>query len=252
MRLQNKVAIITGGGSGIGKATATLFAKEGAKLVLNGLTESKLTDTIKAIGAKDATHLAGDVSKAQVAQALVQKAVSTFGGVDILVNGVGVFKPMKTADTSEEDFHYHVDNILKSTWLMSKYAIPEMIKRGGGAIVNVGSMWALKAVAATPSAVYSAAKAGVHMLTKNMAIEYAADNIRANAVAPAVVKTPIYYKLFPAEQVPKVWADLTPLHPLGRVGEPEDVAELILYLASPEASWMTGQIIAIDGGVMAG
>src|SRR5262249_32512981 len=151
-----------------------------------------------------------------------------------------------------DEINAYLDIILKGTIFASQAAIPAMQERGGGAIVNVGSMWAGQAIGLTPSSAYSAAKAGVHALTRNLAIEYAKDHIRVNAVAPAVVETPVYDTFLAREQVAEVLASFNAFHPLGRNGQPRDIASAILFLASDEAAWVTGAVLAVDGGVAAG
>ena len=142
--------------------------------------------------------------------------------------------------------------MLKGTFFGSQAAIPEMRKRGRGVIVNIGSMWAIQAIEATPSSAYSAAKAGIHALTRNLAIKFAKDNIRVNAVAPAIVETPVYETFMSPEEVRSVLPTFNTFHPLGRNGQPQDVVEAILYLASDRASWFTGVVLPVDGGVTAG
>ena len=153
---------------------------------------------------------------------------------------------------SEDDVDSYLNVILKGTFFAAQAAIPAMQRRGGGAIVNVGSMWALQAINATPSSAYSAAKAGVHALTHNLALEFAADNIRVNTVAPAVVETPVYTTFLTQEQADDLLPSFNAFHPLGRNGQPDDVASAILYLAGDAAGWVTGVVLPVDGGVTAG
>ncbi len=254
MSYQGKVAVITGGGTGIGKDTARLLLEKGASVVINGRRAEVLEATAKELdpaGTRVAT-VAGSIADRKVAKALVSEAVERFGGLDILVNNAGVFEPTPFLDHGEEDFQRYVDIILKGTFLASQAAVPALRTRGGGAIVNVGSMWAEHAVGATPSSAYSAAKAGVHALTRNLAIELAGDGIRVNAVAPAVVETPVYGTFLSPEELPGVLEGFHAFHPLGRNGKPSDVSRAILYLASNDADWITGTILPVDGGVLAG
>jgi NAD(P)-dependent dehydrogenase (short-subunit alcohol dehydrogenase family) len=152
----------------------------------------------------------------------------------------------------EEDYDWFLDTILKGKFFIAQAAARAMNKRGGGTIVHTGSMWALQAIGATPSSAYSAANAGVHSLVHNLALELAADKIRINAVAPAVVETPIYSTFLSKEEVPKVLPTFNAFHPLGRIGQPGDVAEAILFFASDQSAWITGTVLPVDGGVMAG
>lgn len=254
MNFHDKVVLITGGGTGIGKAAAKGFLAGGAKVVLNGRREDVLTRTASELdpSGERVAIVAGDIGSVKTSKQLVATAVKRFGGVDILVNNAGIFKPTPFLDHTEEDFNAYTDIMLRGTFFASQATIPEMQKRGGGVIVNTGSMWAIQAIGATPSSAYSAAKAGVHALTRNLAIEFAKDNIRVNAVAPAIVETPVYETFMSPEQVRQVLPTFNNFHPLGRYGQPQDVVEAILYLASDKASWVTGAILPIDGGVTAG
>ena len=182
---------------------------------------------------------------------LVDAAVSRFGTLDILVNNAGVFNPKPFLELTEADYDWYLDTILKGKFFTAQAAAKAMKDRGG-AIVQTGSMWATQAIGATPSAAYSAANAAVHAMVRNLAIELAPYNIRINAVAPAVVETPIYNTFMSAEQVSKVLPTFDAFHPLGRNGQPKDVAEAILFLASEQASWITGAVLPVDGGVTAG
>ena len=253
-RFANKVAVITGGGSGIGQAAARQLVAEGARVVINGRTESKLQAAAQSIdpsGQSIATY-AGDIGQVAVAQGLISFAIEKFGGVDILLNNAGVFAPKPFLEHTEEDYDKFVDIILKGKFFTAQAAAKAMKQRGGGVIVQTGSMWALQALSATPSSAYSVANAGVHQLVKNLAIELSADNIRINAVAPAVVETPVYGTFLTPEQVAETLPSFNDFHPLGRNGQPEDVVNALLFLASEEAAWITGTVLPVDGGVMAG
>lgn len=254
MDFGNKTIVITGGATGIGRETARAFLKRGANVVLNGRREIKLQEAITELDTtcKHVAYLAGDIGKPETARQLIHTAVQRFGGVDILINNAGIFKPTPFLDHTEEDYNDYVNIILGGTFHASQAAIPEMQKRGGGAIVNTGSMWASQAIGATPSSAYSAAKAGVHALTRNLAIEFAADHIRVNAVAPAVVETPVYNTFMNDDEVNEVLPTFNSFHPLGRNGQPRDVTSAILFLASSRADWITGVVLPVDGGVTAG
>lgn len=254
MDFKGKVVLITGGGTGMGKKTAQLFLEQGAQLVINGRREDVLEKTARELdpSGQRVVVVAGSIGLKATAEAMVKAAVTRFGGVDVLVNNAGIFKPIPFLDHSEADVTAFLDTILKGTFFASQAAVPEMRKRGGGVIVNIGSMWAMQAIAATPSSAYSAAKASVHALTHNLALELAKDNIRVNTIAPAVVETPVYDTFLTPEQVKEVLPSFNSFHPLGRNGQPQDVAEAVLFLASHRANWITGTVLPVDGGVMAG
>ena len=254
MQFDGKVVLVTGGGTGIGKAVAARFYAAGAMVVLAGRRADVLADTAREIdpsGTRVAT-VPGNIADLATARQLVSTAIERFGGVDILINNAGIFKPTPFLDHTEDDFNQYVDVILKGTFFASQAAIPAMKQRGGGVIINVGSMWALQAINATPSSAYSAAKAGVHALTHNLALEFASDNIRVNTVAPAVVETPVYTTFLSQEQADALLPTFNAFHPLGRNGQPDDVASAILYLADDSAGWVTGVVLPVDGGVTAG
>lgn len=254
MEFANKTAIITGAGSGIGLEVAKRLHDAGANIVMNGRNGEKLqaaantisdrSDRIKMVGA--------DIARPETGQNLVTVAEDSFGGVDILINNAGIFEPKPFLELDEDDYDRFVDIILKGKFFAAQAAAKSMIKRGGGAIVQTGSMWALQAIGATPSAAYSAANAGVHQMVKNLALELAPHKIRINAVAPAVVETPVYNTFMSDEQVKEVLPGFNSFHPLGRNGQPADIAEAILFFASEQASWITGTVLPVDGGVMAG
>lgn len=253
MRFTDKVAVVTGGGSGIGKEVAKRFVAEGGSVLINGRDEAKLAGAAAEVdpsGRHVAIH-AGDIADPRTGRDLADAAVGRFGQLDVLFNNAGVFRPKPFLELDEQDFDWFLDTILKGKFFAAQAAARAMVGRGG-AIVQTGSMWALQAVGATPSAAYSAANAGVHALVRNLAIELAPHGIRINAVAPGVVETPVYGTFLSEEQVREVLPGFNAFHPLGRNGQPADVAEAILFLASEQASWITGTVLPVDGGVMAG
>jgi NAD(P)-dependent dehydrogenase (short-subunit alcohol dehydrogenase family) len=250
---KGKVVVITGGGGGIGKAAAARFLDEGASVVLSSRRREVLEAAMRELDADDRIALVpGDVSSPAAAAELIETAVDRFGGVDILVNSTGIFRVTPFLDQTEEQFEEALDSILRPTFYTSQAAARRMVERGRGAIVSVGSMWALDAIATTPTSAYSAAQAGRHALTKNLAIELAPANIRVNTVALAFVETPAYERFMTAEQAQSVLESVNAFHPLGRHGYPADVVEAILFLAGNRAGWITGTTLPIDGGVLAG
>ena len=254
MEFHGKVALITGGGGGIGKATASRFLEEGGSVVLNS-RRSEVLDAAQGELDPDGRRVAlaaGDASSPATAEQLVETAISRFGGVDVLVNSTGIFRPTPFLEQTEEQVEEALDSILRPTFYVAQAAARAMVKRGAGAIVNVGSMWAEDAITATPTSAYSAAQAGRHALTKNLAIELAPHGIRVNTVALAFVETPAYVRFMTPVQARGVLDSVNGFHPLGRHGYPEDVVEAILFLASARAGWITGTTLPIDGGVLAG
>jgi NAD(P)-dependent dehydrogenase (short-subunit alcohol dehydrogenase family) len=250
----DKVVLITGGGGGIGRAAARRFLDQGASLVLSGTRLDKLADAQAELDPSGERTLlvAGQIATREQAQDLVAKAVERFGGVDVLVNSTGIFRPAPFEEQTEEHFEEALGSILRPTFWVSQAVVPAMRERGGGAIVNVGSMWALDAIATTPTSAYSVAQAGRHVLTKNLAIELAGDGIRVNTVALAFVETPSYERFLSAEEAQAVLDSVDGFHPLGRRGQPDDVTEAIVFLAGDGARWITGTTLPIDGGVLAG
>src|SRR5262245_55446184 len=237
-----KTIVITGGGGGIGKAAAARFLDEGASVVLSSRRRSVLDAALRELDptGERIALVAGDVSSQAAAERLVDEAVERFGGVDVLVNSTGIFRPGPFLEQTEEHMDEALDSILRPTFWASQAAARAMVERGGGAIVHVGSMWAVDAIAATPTSAYSAAQAGRHALTKNLAIELAPHGIRVNAVALAFVETPAYERFLSPEEARGVLDSVNTFHPLGRHGVPADVVEAILFYAGARAGWITG------------
>jgi NAD(P)-dependent dehydrogenase (short-subunit alcohol dehydrogenase family) len=250
MSLRDKVVLITGGGSGIGADAARAFVDAGSRVVLNGRREGALRRTAEAIdpGGDRVTVVAGDIAETETSRRIVEAAVRKFGGVDVLFNNAGIFRPQPFLEVTPAELDGYL-RLLGGYYFAAQAAIREMRKRGGGAVINTGSMWALHAIAATPCSASSAAKGGVHALTKSLAIEFAPDRIRVNAIAPAVVETPLFDPLLSPEQL----AAFNAFHPLGRNGRPADVTQAVLFLADAERSgWITGVVLPVDGGVTTG
>jgi NAD(P)-dependent dehydrogenase (short-subunit alcohol dehydrogenase family) len=251
---EGQVVLITGGGGGIGRAAARAFLDRGASVVLSG-TRREVVERAQAEldPSGERTHVvAGRVTGREQAHALVEEAVARFGGVDVLVNSTGIFRPVPFLEQTEEHFEEALGSILRPTFWVAQAAAQAMRERGGGAIVNVGSMWAIDAIATTPTSAYSAAQAGRHALTKNLAIELAPEGIRVNTVALAFVETPAYERFMTPEEARDVLDSVDGFHPLGRRGQPTDVADAIVFLAGEGAGWITGTTLPIDGGVLAG
>jgi NAD(P)-dependent dehydrogenase (short-subunit alcohol dehydrogenase family) len=253
-QFDDKVVLITGGGGGIGKESARRFLDAGARVVLSGTRQSVL-DAAQAeldpAGGRTLT-VAGSIVGRTDAQDLVARATERFGGVDVLVNSTGIFRPVPFLDQTEEHLEEALGSIMRPTYWAAQAVVPSMRERGGGAIVNVGSMWAVDAIATTPTSAYSMAQAARHMLTKNLALELAPDNIRVNTVALAFVETPAYERFMSPEEAREVLDAVDGFHPLGRRGQPGDVAGAIVFLASDQAGWISGTVLPVDGGVLAG
>ena len=251
MRLKNKVAIITGASFGIGRCTAFVFAKEGAKLVLASRRKEpgeKVAKQIRTEGG-EATYISTDVSKTEDVKRMIKLTMGKYGKLDILFNNAGIApKPVNVVDLTEEEFDRIIDVNLKGVFLCCKYAIPHMTKNGGGSVINYSSISAF--VGQRLQGAYNAAKSGVELLTKCMALDFATYNIRVNTVCPGHVRTEMSHKQL-ASFTQEDWEEVKRLHPLGRIGEPEDVAPAVVYLASDESSWVTGTSIMVDGGYTA-
>ena len=254
MKLENKVAVVTGAGSGIGRATALLFAREGARVVVAEVRAEDGQETVGLIGDAGgvASFVQTDVSRAAEVAAMVQHAVQTFGGLNILHNNAGIFPRGVAADEMTEEYWNRVLSVnLTGVWLGCKYAIPALIAAGGGAIVNTASLAGLRGRAY--NAAYVASKAGVIGLTRSLAIELSPHRIRVNCICPGGTDTPMTRPPNrTAEQLAASRPAIVAHLPLQRMAEPEEMAAAVLYLASDDASYVNGHALVVDGGEYAG
>jgi meso-butanediol dehydrogenase / (S,S)-butanediol dehydrogenase / diacetyl reductase len=239
-RLQGRSAIVTGGGSGIGRAISQRFAAEGAAVLAVDLVGTRAEEVAAEIGGR---ALEANVTLAEDVARMVEEA----GPVDVLVNNAGGGMADDLLEISEEEWQADVDLNLKSTFLCSKAVLPGMIERGSGVIVNITSVNGLAFFANEP---YSAAKAGVISLTRSMAVRYGRHGIRTVAIAPGTIRSPLWQERVDKE--PAIFERLVRWYPLGRVGDPEDVANAAAFLASDDAAWITGEVLRVDGGLLAG
>ena len=253
---QDKAVIITGGALGIGRASAIAFAKAGAGVVIADINADAGAQTVAAIAAEGGrAHLvAGDVAYASECERVVRETVERFGGVDVLFNNVGI-QPLDSyqtvENTTEEMWDRILDVNLKSYFLMSKYAVPAIRRRGGGAIINTASVQGLQSQRRVPA--YAASKGGVLSLTRQMALDYASENIRVLAVCPGTIDTEMV-RASAAQEPDGLEAALQrygKTHPIGRIGTGQDIANVVMFLASEAASFMTGEYVCVDGGYMA-
>jgi NAD(P)-dependent dehydrogenase (short-subunit alcohol dehydrogenase family) len=249
--LRGKVALVTGGTSGIGRDTAILFAKAGAKVVVAGRREAEGKETVEQIRAAggDGLFVKADVAKASDVEMLVQKTVDKFGRLDVAFNNAGIEGTwVPITEQSEEDWDRTMDINVKGVWLCLKYEIRQMLRQGsGGAIVNMASVAGLMGLAG--AATYCASKHSVIGLTKSAALETARNAIRVNVVCPAVIETPMADRAYSEPGINKF---VKGLHPVGRFGRPEEISEAVLWMCSDRASFMTGQSLVLDGGLLAG
>jgi NAD(P)-dependent dehydrogenase (short-subunit alcohol dehydrogenase family) len=248
MRLANKVALITGGGSGIGKASCLLFAREGAKVVVVDLKRDTAEATAREIGA-NARAFAADVSKSKDAEAMIAFAEKSFGRLDVVFNNAGIFhaKDESVTNTPEDIWDQVIDINLKGVFLGCQYAIPALLRSGGGSIINTASFVAVLG-AAVPQIAYTASKGGVLAMTREIAVEFARQKIRVNALCPGPVETPLLAELLadPARRQRRL------VHiPMGRFARAEEIANAALFLASDESSYVTGATFLVDGGITA-
>jgi NAD(P)-dependent dehydrogenase (short-subunit alcohol dehydrogenase family) len=253
MRLEGKVALITGGTSGIGSATAIRFASEGAAVAITGRNSERGEQVVSEIVANhgEALFIRSDVRSSEDCRRAVEQTLERFGKIDVLFNNAGVFHPRSIPDCTEEEWDETIDSSLKGAFLMSKYTLPSMIERGSGSIIHTSSGWGI--LGGEKAAAYCAAKGGLIVMAKAMAIDHGPDGIRVNCICPGDVMTPML-----ADDAAKrgmSWDDYAvgaADRPLGRIGAAEDIANAALYLASDEASFVTGEALVVDGGGVAG
>jgi NAD(P)-dependent dehydrogenase (short-subunit alcohol dehydrogenase family) len=253
MKMDGKVALITGGTSGIGRATAALFAKEGAAVALTGRNQERGEEVALGINQAggNALFIRADVRVADDCRRAVELTLERFGRIDVLFNNAGVFHPKTVPECTEEEWDETIDSSLKGAFLMSKYALPSMIERGSGSIIHNSSGWGI--LGGDRAAAYCAAKGGLVVMAKAMAIDHGPDGIRVNCVCPGDVDTPMLTD--DARKRGMAWEDYqagAADRPLGRVGTPEEIARAVLFLASDDASFITGEALVVDGGGVAG
>jgi len=248
-RLKGKIGIVTGAGSGIGRACAIALANEGARVALCGRRKDRIEEVGREIGDR-AFAVAADVSRTSELHHLLDQTVSRFGGLNFLVNNAGILTVGNAEQITEEQWDHLFNVNVRSVWLLSRGALPHMRKAGGGSIINIAST--LGVVGARNRAAYCSSKGAVILLTKSMAVDHGHENIRVNAICPSFVETELTAALLAQVADPaSVRRERTASHPIGRLGRPEDVAGLAVYLASDESSWTTGAALPVDGGYLA-
>jgi len=252
MRLARKVALITGGTSGIGRATSLLFSREGAKIAVSGRNRDRGLDVVKEITAAggEAVFISTDVRFPDECRRTVKETVDAFGRIDILFNNAGVWFPNTVPDCTEEEWDLTLDVNLKGAFLMSKYTIPIMVAQGSGIIIHNGSGWGL--VGGAEAAAYCASKGAIVLLTRAMAIDHAREGIRVNCICPGDVETPMLVDDARNRNIPwETYRDEASMRPMGRIGTPNEIARATLFLASDDSSFMTGASLVVDGGGVA-
>ena len=252
MQQQDTKALIVGGSTGMGRATAERLLRRGIGVHIVARDEGRLAaarEELSKLGPVETTSV--DLYDDDAVDRFVASLDDSDDRYAYLVNAAGTFSPKPFLEHSRADYDAYHD-LNRSTFLITQAVARNMRRHGGGSIVNIGSMWARQAVAATPSSAYSMAKAGLHALTQHLAMELAGDGIRVNAVSPAVVLTPIYGSFIEPDQIEEQLQGFNDFHPIGRIGQPDDVAATVDHLLSDEAGWVTGAIWDVDGGVMSG
>jgi NAD(P)-dependent dehydrogenase (short-subunit alcohol dehydrogenase family) len=249
---EGKKVIVIGGSAGMGRQAALDVVQAGGSAVVVGRDSTRVRETQDTLSAHGKAYgLTADLSNRQAVATLQGQLADEHADATLLVNAAGFFVPKEFLDYDPEFYDSYL-SLNYALFFLTQTVTRGMIAQGGGSIVFVGSMWAHQAIGLTPSSGYSMQKAGLHALTHNLAIELAPSRIRVNAVAPAVVKTPLYEGFIPKEDIDATLATFAPLHPLGRVGTATDVANAITFLLGPQSDWITGAILNVDGGIMAG
>ena len=245
MRLENKTAIITGGGTGIGLSCARLFCQEGAKVVIFGRRKNRLEDAVREIG-EQVLAVPGDITRGEDIHRLVETTINTYGKIDILVNNAGIFTGSPLHEMKDHEWDRALDINMTSVFKLTREVLPHMIRRKSGSIVNISSILGL--VAAPGTSAYNVSKGALNQFSRSVAVEYGSLGIRSNAICPGLIATEMTEELMSDKELMREWSKS---YPIGRFGQPEDIAQACLFLASDESSFVTGAILPVDGGYTA-